>query len=136
MKGLDFIIKKTASDQGIPEAQVKLILNAYWMAISKKMTSLESMTLTLRNIGNITISKKKLGLYILRKIKSLRTIKSEPDRYGDPEKVQRIRENFMAQLKQALFHRNELAKQYKIGEDKRREQIRNKRLKNESSKNT
>lgn len=72
MKGIDYVIKKTASQLNFPEAEVKKVVMEYWETIYKRLLSLEQTTITARHIGSFTISRYKLNNFITKTISDIR----------------------------------------------------------------
>lgn len=110
MKDLNYVIKKTALDLGLPEDQVRTVLNEYWKTGLSNIFSLGQTTISFRHIGNFTVSRYKLNNYIRKQIGKIRRIKTL-DTISE-EKRKEILDQYTAKLRTALNQRNILAIHY------------------------
>jgi len=110
MKGLDFVIKKTSSDLNLPEDQVKKLLISYWKEIEQQITKIESTTVSIKDIGVITVSKLKIRNFIFDTIDRIKRMRKS-NKYSEINKNKYLGIHF-SKLKNALKHRNILAKDY------------------------
>jgi hypothetical protein len=110
VKSIDFVIRKTAAETGIPENKVKVVVMEYWETIYYRLLSAESTTITVRHIGSFTISKFKLGNFIKKKIDKIRRFQAT-DKLSPEQKLDYLQKE-KAKLRVALRHRNVLAQQY------------------------
>ena len=110
MKGLDYVIKKTARELNLPEAETKKLLTAYWKEITDQITRIESTTVAIRKLGVITVSKLKIRNFISHTIRAIRKMKTSK-KYSDVTKEAYV-QNHTKKLKNALVQRNILAKDY------------------------
>lgn len=110
MRNLDYAIKKTAVDMGLPEDKVDLVIQRYWKEIYQKMVhgmDNEKTTLFLRNLGLFTISKFKLNQFIKKKIYKIK--KMGASEYSEEIKKEVI-EKQRGRLVKSLVYRNLIAK--------------------------
>lgn len=110
MKSIDFAIKKTALDLGLPEDKVKIVVMAYWKDIYGKILRGEETTLTVRHIGSFTVSRWKLYNYIRKIIEKIRRIRRSEKVL--PEKKEELLGIEYKRLRLCLYHRNIIAKSY------------------------
>lgn len=113
MKGIEHAIKKTAIDSGIPEDQVRMIVERYWQEVYSKMVKGMDdgkTTLFLRNIGMFTISKFKLTNFIKKRIDKIRGMRKS-DKYTDEQKKE-FEKNQFQKLELSLKYRNLVARDY------------------------
>lgn len=106
MKNIDYVIKRTAKELGLPEEDVKPVLMEYWKTGMDSIIHMKSTTTTFRHIGNFTVSKFKLTNYLMKMIRKTRKLKK-----ADELKQETIDYN-IGKIKVALVHRNILAKHY------------------------
>lgn len=109
MKGLDFVIKKTANDLNLPEEQVKILVTSYWSKVYKGVTMVKGQGFFIREVGTFTISRHKLRVFIRKRIAKIRFILNGP---LTGERRQKRLDTHYKKLRIALHYRNELAKQY------------------------
>ena len=110
MKNLDFVIKKTAIDLGLPEAEVRKVVEGWWEEAYDQIRNVKSTTIAIRKIGVITVSKLKVRIFILNTIRKIRsTIASK--RFSEDNKRKYI-EKYKKRLKHALVQRDILAQDY------------------------
>lgn len=130
MKGIDYVIKKTAAQLDIPEQKVDKVVMEYWDSIYKKLLKAEQTTVTVRHIGSFTISRFKLNNFIQKVIDKIRRVR-KTDKIS-LEKKQETLDVEYKRLKKACLRRNELAILFKETQDlkreKKKENERNKRL--------
>lgn len=129
MKGIDYVIKKTAQEQGIPEKEVRQLITAYWDDMYEKLITGDATTLAVRNVGVFTASMYKLNVFIHHMITRIRYLRKNPEKYASPRYSFTL-DNHLNRLRKALKRRNELAIQYYKQQEKTR------KLKNELNKNT
>ena len=110
MKGIEVAIQKTAEQLNLPEEKVRPIILEYWRTIYYKLIRLESMTISVRNVGIFTISRYKLNNYIKKTIYKIRNTKKST-RLSE-EKKNSIIEAMTTKLKIALKMRNKIAISY------------------------
>jgi hypothetical protein len=106
MKNIDYVIKKTSKELGLPEDQVKTVLNEYWKAGMSNIIHMKSTTTTFRHIGNFTVSKFKLRNYLKKMFGRLRRYKKEGVVKQD------VLDENIQKLRTALEQRDILAKHY------------------------
>lgn len=107
MKGINYVIKKTASQLNKPEDQVQKVVMEYWETVYKKVLKLEKTTVTVRHLGNFTISRYKLNNFISKCIKRIRNLNNST-RLPE-EKKKDMLETEYKRLRKACLRRNELA---------------------------
>lgn len=110
MKNIEFVIKKTAKELGLPEDQVRHTLMEYWKTGMANIFSLETTTVAFRGIGVFTVSRYKLYNYLKKqigKIRRMRTLKTVSE-----EKRAEILKGYMEDLRVALVQRDKLAIHY------------------------
>jgi hypothetical protein len=110
MRGLDYVIKKTAKELGLPEIETKKLLTGYWKEVADQITRIESTTVAIRKLGVITVSKLKIRNFIFDTIRNIRSMKNSK-KYSDISKNNYI-ELHTRKLRNALIQRNILAKDY------------------------
>ena len=116
MKGIDYVIKKTAGQLNLPEAEVKVVVMKYWDTIYKRLLKLEKTTITARHLGSFTISRYKLNNFISKLIRSIKTLPDTPMSEETRENIYKIR---IARLKTACQRRNEIAIMFKESKEAR-----------------
>lgn len=85
-------------------------MDAYWDGVYKKLLTLDSTTVFIRNVGLITISKFKLRKFIYKLIEKIRFLNREPT-YSEHQR-QRLNPFYIKKLRKALSQRNIIAKDY------------------------
>lgn len=111
MKNLDYVIKKTASDLGLPENKVRIVLKEYWKAGLQNVIKFNGRTTSFRYIGNFTVSKYKLDRYIIKLIRKIRNTK-KTKKLSEENRAAAL-EVYYRDLRMALEQRNEIAISYK-----------------------
>jgi hypothetical protein len=110
MKNLDFVIKKTAADLKLPEAECRKVIEGWWEEARSQVVNVKSTTLGIRKVGVITVSKLKIRTFISDTIRKIRnTAKSK--RFSEKNKVIYIAK-YKKRLRNALVQRNVLAQDY------------------------
>lgn len=111
MKGLDYVIKKTTADLKMEDRSedVKKLLTAFWQEVEQQLIHLESTTVSIKKLGVFTVSKLKVRTFIKKTIKTIRDTKHRT--YSEDNKQRHI-ENQTKKLRNALKHRNIIAKDY------------------------
>ena len=104
MKNIDYVIKRTAKELGLPENEVKPIIMEYWRTGIDNIIHMRTTTTAFRHIGVFTVSKFKLVNYLKKMIDRLRKFKREG-------KTDTIKYN-LAKFRVGLEQRNILAKHY------------------------
>lgn len=112
MKNIDYVIQRTASELGLPVEKVKPVVMAYWKTACDKLTRLEATTVSIRHVGNFTISRYKLYGYIRKRIAKIKFAQTSGKYDYDPVKKQDILDFHYVKLRKALVKRNTLAKHY------------------------
>lgn len=110
MRDINYVIKKTAIELGLPENQVRIVLNEYWKSGLSNIFNLGKTTVSLRHIGNFTVSRYKLNNYIRKQIGKIRRMKTL-DAVSE-EKKKEILHQYYKKLNIALQQRNILAIHY------------------------
>lgn len=121
MKNIQTIIKLTARNLNIKEDVVESVTNFFWKEVRRKASSLESTSITIKHLGTITTSKRKIDYFIKTTIAKIRAIKKS-NRYKETTKELLLETNY-ERLKKALVQRNILAKQYYDAYIKRSERV-------------
>lgn len=111
MKGIDYVIKKTAVQLNLPEPEVKKVVMEYWETIYKRLFALEKTTITARGLGNFTISRYKLNNFISKTINDIRALKKSET--IEPETREKLLEARTSRLKTACMRRDEIAVMFK-----------------------
>ena len=110
MKNMGYVIQRTASELGIPEEKVKIVLMEYWRTATSRLINLDATTVSIRHVGNMTVSRYKLYNYIRKRIEKIRFVK-DYDKY-DEEKRKELLEYNLSKLRKALVQRDILARYY------------------------
>lgn len=111
MKNISVINRQVAKDLGLPLNVVEAVNSKYWKDAKKKAVTFQAQTVSIRNIGNLTISWIKLRNYILLQIRRIREI---PNHKTTTEEKKKARlELTYTTLRKLLVLHNELAIQRK-----------------------
>lgn len=110
MKNLQTVNKLIAREQGRNENEVEQINDFFWKEVRRKLSSFESTSVSIKHIGTITVSKRKVDQYIKTTIRKIRAIRVST-KYKPATQALLLDVN-MNRLKKSLIRRNELAKQY------------------------
>lgn len=121
MKNIQTVSKLTARDLNYDEKEVERVNDFFWKEVRRKLSTLESTSITIKHIGTITVSKRKIDQYIKNIIKKIRSIRVST-KYKQSTQALLLDVN-MDRLKKALVQRNILAKQYYETYAKRSERI-------------
>lgn len=121
MKNLQIINKLVAREKGISEELVEQVNGFFWKEVKRKLSTLESTSVSIKHIGTITTSKRKIDVFIKSLIGKIRNIRKS-NRYKESTKALLLDVN-MDKLRKALIKRNELATQYYEAYNRRRERI-------------
>ena len=110
MKNIDHVIQRTASELGLPVEKVKPVVMEYWKTGFSRLINLESTTVSIRHVGNFTVSRYKLNNYIRKRIWRIKNTKKNMT--SEPEKKQEMLDFHYDKLRKALVQRNILANHY------------------------
>jgi phage protein D len=110
MKNIQTINKLTARELNLNEELVELVNGFFWKEVRRKLSSLESTSVSIKHLGTITTSKRKIDQFIKTTIKKIRNIRKS-NRYKETTKELLLEVN-LDKLRKALVQRNQLAKQY------------------------
>lgn len=110
MKNIQTVNKLIARENGIKEDLVELVNGFYWKEVRRKLSTLESTSVSIKHLGTITTSKRKIDQFIKTTIKKIRNIRKS-NRYKESTKALLLDVNF-DKLRKALVQRNKLATQY------------------------
>jgi hypothetical protein len=119
LKGIDYVIRKTAAELNLPEDKVKPVVMEYWETIYKRLLKLETTTITARHLGNFTISRFKLNIFVQKSVDKIRRIRAT-DKLSNEKKDEIITDEYK-RLRTALARRNELAILFKDFKEARKE---------------
>jgi len=119
LKGIDYVIRKTAAELNLPEDKVKPVVMEYWETIYKRLLKLETTTITARHLGSFTISRFKLNNFIQKSIDKIRRIRAT-DKLSQEKKDEIVMDEYK-RLRTALARRNELAILFKDFKEARKE---------------
>jgi hypothetical protein len=122
MKTIQIISKLVAREQGLEEKLVDSVNDFYWKEVRKSLSGMESASVSLKYIGTITTSKRKIDYFILSTIRKIRNIRKSV-RYKESTKALLLDVNY-DRLRKALVQRNQLAKQYYEAYAKRASRVR------------
>jgi phage protein D len=122
MKNIQTINKLIARELTLKEDIVESVNEFYWKEVRRKLSSLESTSVSIKHLGTITTSKRKIDQFIKTTIKKIRNI-SKSNRYKESTKALLLDVNY-DKLRKALVQRNELATQYYEAYIKRTERVR------------
>ncbi len=108
MKNIDFINKVQAEKLGISESIIKKVNKYYWdKGVRRKLSTLESLSVFIKGLGVITVSRYNLNKFIKKTIIKLKMIRLS-DKYKEENKKIYI-DTLEKRLKKLLIKRNELA---------------------------
>ena len=110
MKNLDYVIKKTALELKLPEAECKKVIEGWWGEVYNQVANVKSTTVAIRKIGVLTVSKLKVRTFILDTIGKIRKT-AVSTRFSEKNKQLYI-EKYKKRLRNALIQRNILAQDY------------------------
>ena len=102
--------KVVAKELGVNEKLVEDVNSFFWKHARKQLATLESTSFSIKHLGTITTSKRKIDYYIKNLIGKIRSIRKSTW-YKDTTKEILITTNY-EKLRQALKQRNILATQY------------------------
>lgn len=111
MKNIDYVIHKTATELGLPEDKVKTVIMEYWKTATLRLINLQATTVSIRHVGNFTVSRYKLNNYIRKRIEKIRFTRNT-DKYDEQRRAEML-DFHTSKLRQALVQRNILAKHYR-----------------------
>lgn len=92
-------------DLGISEDEVKTVVMEYWTSIYNNILNLDSTTVSIRHIGNFTISRYKLRNFLSNHIKRYKKVKVL-------ENKEKLLYSLMFKIDKASEKRNVLAEHY------------------------
>jgi len=121
MKTIQIISKLIARELGKDEKLVDSVNDFFWKEVRRKLSSLESTSVSIKHIGTITTSKRKIDYFIRTTINKIRNIKKST-RYKESTIALLLEVNY-TRLRKALVQRNILATQYYEAYTKRRKRI-------------
>jgi hypothetical protein len=110
MKNIQTVNKLIARELNKDEDLVESVNDFYWKTVRRTLSSLESTSVSLKHLGTITVSKRKIDYFIKCTIGKIRNIRKST-KYKESTKALLLDVN-MDRLKKALVRRNELATQY------------------------
>lgn len=110
MKTIQTINKLVAKETGKNEKLVESVNDFYWKEVRRKLSSLESTSVSIKHLGTITTSKRKIDYFILNTIRKIRNIRKST-RYKESTTALLLEVNY-DRLRKALKQRNILATQY------------------------
>jgi len=110
MKTIQIISKLIARELGKDEKLVDSVNDFYWKEVRRKLSGLESTSVSIKHLGTITTSKRKIDYFIKTTIKKIRNIKKST-RYKESTIALLLEVNY-TRLRKALVQRNILATQY------------------------
>lgn len=125
MKGIDYVIKKTAVQLNLPETEVKKVVMEYWETIYKRLLKLDRTTITARHLGNFTISRYKLNNFIFKTIRNVRSLRKAEMSEDARARLLEVNTN---RLKVALQRRNDIAVLFKESKEASKQLRKNKRM--------
>lgn len=121
MKTIQIISKMVAREKGIDEKEADRVNDFFWKEVRKKLSGLESTSVSIKHIGTITTSKRKIDFYIRSTIRKIRNIKKST-RYKEST-IALLLEVNLTRLRKALVQRNILATQYYEAYTKRHQRV-------------
>ena len=110
MQNIQTVNKLIAREHNIQEDIVESVNSFYWKSVRKSLSSFENLSVSLKYIGTITISRRKINYYIGYLIRKIRKIKASTI-FKETTKEHLIEVN-TNKLRKALKQRDALAKQY------------------------
>jgi phage protein D len=121
MKNIQTINKLISRELNLNEDLVEAVNGFYWKEVRRKLSTLESTSVSIKHIGTITTSKRKIDQFLKTTIKKIRNIRKS-NRYKESTKALLLDVNY-DKLRKALKQRNILATQYYETYAKRHERI-------------
>lgn len=121
MKNIQTINKLISRELNMDENLVESVNQFFWKEVRRKLSSLESTSVSIKHIGTITTSKRKIDFFIRTTIKKIRNIRKST-RYKETTKALLLDVNY-DKLRKALAQRSILAKQYYEAYLSRRERV-------------
>lgn len=121
MKTIQIISKLVARELGKDEKLVDSVNDFYWKSVRRKLSGLESTSVSLKHIGTITTSKRKIDFFIRTTIRKIRNIRKST-RYKESTIALLLEVNY-TRLRKALVQRNILATQYYEAYTKRNKRV-------------
>lgn len=110
MKNIQIINKLVARDLNYDEKEVQKVNDFFWKETRRKLSSLESASVTIKHIGTVTTSKRKIDHYIKMTIGKIRNTRKS-NRLKESTKAILL-DVYYDRLKKALVQRNILSTRY------------------------
>jgi len=111
MKNIDYVIKKTASDLGLPENKVRHVILEYWKEGFQNIITFTERTTSFKFIGSFTVSKFKLDKFIEKRIQQL--ARTKESKKITEEKRAMLLEIYQKDLELALIEKTNIDESYK-----------------------
>lgn len=115
---ISHINREISKELSIDESLVKSINAFYWKSIRDTVSSGEHTSIRLNSLGTYVISRRKLWIYINKLIKQIRYFRKNVDKVFKNKTREEYIEDRVNELRLILKRRDDLAKVYKINEDK------------------
>lgn len=110
MKSIQIINKIVAREKNIKEDLVEKINKFYWKKVRAALSDFSDTSVSIKHIGTITISRRKLNFFIKKLIGKIRVIRAG-NRHKESTKALLLETNYN-KLKKALVQRNIIANLY------------------------
>jgi hypothetical protein len=110
MKSIQIINKIIAREKNISEDLVEKINKFYWKKVRAALSDFSDTSVSVKHIGTITVSRRKLNFFILQLIRKIRVIRAGT-KHKESTKALLLETN-INKLRKALVQRNIIAKLY------------------------
>jgi|SRR5688572_8331500 len=110
MQSIQIINKIVAREKGISEDLVEKVNKFYWKNVRATLSEFSDTSVSIKHIGTITVSRRKLNFFITQLIRKIRVIRAGT-KHKESTKALLLETN-MNRLKKALVQRNIIAKLY------------------------
>jgi len=110
MKNIQTVNKLISRELGRSEDEVEQINDFFWKTLRQKLSNMESTSVSIKHIGTITVSKRKIDFFIRTTINKIRNIRKSI-KYKPTTQAILLDVNY-DRLRKSLKQRNELATQY------------------------
>lgn len=112
MRNIQIVNKQIAREKNLPEDLVEKVNSLYWKEARRALSSMDYSSVSLKHLGTITTSRRKLVGYITELIGKIRSLRKSV-RYKESTRLLLI-DIYYERLNKALIQRNILATQYYV----------------------
>jgi hypothetical protein len=110
MKNIQIVSRLVARENNYDLDLVEEVNQFFWKEVRRSLTSMEHTSVSIKHLGTITVSKRKVDYIIKKLIKKIRDTKKSTRL--KPSTIELVLEVNYDKLRRALKQRNVLAKQY------------------------